>query len=328
MSVTVANNRFITSSLRVGFYQQLLRGVSTFQELGNRLVKRAEAAFYLRQIDSLKEFGSLLSNLPIKEYQLIGQYYLGWCEYYNGANEAHIFENVLENSTAYRPNALMSLAAIEARKGNYASEGYFFMEAMKYTTSITAFIKASKGLAIVKAKEGFHKLAIKDLENLLPIIRHAEPIVYFNFLNSYAVELGEVGRIEEARNVCRIILASPFAFAYPEWHETSDEIERKGYCQSRSVSFIQKKSENVSYLSERERSEGHRRSPFFQPRGVTKIADWKKKMVKEPNGNGEESEDMTPQEMAMKIVEIITQNKGDEENLRKLMEYAKNLFPK
>ena len=134
MSVKVANSRFITSSLQksVGFYQQILRGVSNFQELGSRLVKKAEASFYLRQVDSLKEFGLLLSNLPIKEYQLIGQYHLGWCEYYNGANETRAFENVVENSTAYRPNALMSLAAIEARKGNYTLEGYYFTQAIKY----------------------------------------------------------------------------------------------------------------------------------------------------------------------------------------------------
>ena len=53
------------------------------------------------------------------------------------------------------------------------------------------------------------------------------PAFYYDYLNSLAVELGEVGRIEEARNVCRITLASPLAAAYPNWLETSNEIEAK-----------------------------------------------------------------------------------------------------
>src|ERR1051325_5788049 len=97
MSVKVANSRLIEFSLP-RFYQQILKGVFDFRELGNWLIREAEAAFYLRQTADLKELGSLLSNLPIKEYQLIGQYYIGWCEYYNGANETQTFENVLETS--------------------------------------------------------------------------------------------------------------------------------------------------------------------------------------------------------------------------------------
>ena len=45
MSVKVASNRFITSSLKgyAGFYQQLLCGVSNLQELGNKLVYAIES---------------------------------------------------------------------------------------------------------------------------------------------------------------------------------------------------------------------------------------------------------------------------------------------
>ena len=73
--------------------------------------------------------------------------------------------------------------------------------------------------------EGFRKSALIDLENLVPIIRHVEPRLYYDFLNSYAFELGEDGRKEEARNVSRIVLASPFTFAYPEWQETANELK-------------------------------------------------------------------------------------------------------
>ena len=37
MSIKVPTNRFIVSSLRAGFYQQLFKGISGFHELGHKL---------------------------------------------------------------------------------------------------------------------------------------------------------------------------------------------------------------------------------------------------------------------------------------------------
>jgi hypothetical protein len=51
-------------------------------------------------------------------------------------------------------------------------------------------------------------------------MRSSQPHVYYDYMNSFAVELCEVGRLEEAKNVSLIVLASPFAPAYPEWRET------------------------------------------------------------------------------------------------------------
>ena len=47
----------------------------------------------------------------------------------------------------------------------------------------------------------------------------------FDYLNSLAVELGEVGRKYEARNVIKHVLESPFTIAYPEWLETADDLK-------------------------------------------------------------------------------------------------------
>jgi hypothetical protein len=286
MSVKVANNRFMVFSL-AGFYQQILNGALSLQELGNRVVKQAEAAFYLRQIDILKELGSLLSNLPIKEYQLIGQYYLGWCEYYEGSSEPKIFENVLENSAIYRPKALMSLAAIEARKGDYASEAYYFTEAKKHADSITTLIKASKGLAVAKAKEGFPASALIDLESIVPLVRHAEPFVYFDFLNSYAVELGRAGRKSEARNISRMVLASPFAPAYPEWRETAQELKEPSH------SFVAVPSIEPASV-EVETIEAHTASKPEQEQPATVLAFPALKEAPKP----QKPKQLTPQEVA------------------------------
>ena len=323
MSITVANSRFITSSLQksVGFYQQILKGALDFQELGSRLLKEAEASFYLRQVESLKEFGLLLSNLPINEYQLIGQYYLGWCEYYKGSNGTRIFEDILESSTAYRPKALMSLAAIEARKGDPALEVYYFTEAIKYATSITTVLKATKGIAVVKAREGFHPSALKDLESVLPLIKYAEPVPCFDLLNSYSVELGEAGRTFEAQNVSNIVLASPCIFAYPEWRETGQDLALRGY-KSRSVVSVPKlpvDSKNVVPLPVVERSPG---TPQKGRARIFDLQKWKDKMVKEPNGEDENLDEMDFNELIVKLLQLTTDEEVSEKKLRKVVKSA------
>jgi hypothetical protein len=77
---------------------------------------------------------------------------------------------------------------------------------------------------VLKSAEGFHNSALRDLENLEPLIGHVEPRLYFDYLNSYAIELGESGRKDEARSISRIVLLSPFIHAYPEWQETARDL--------------------------------------------------------------------------------------------------------
>lgn len=69
--------------------------------------------------------------------------------------------------------------------------------------------------------------ALIDIENILPIAKYAPSRVYFNCLNSYAVELCETGRLAEAKGVSSLVISSPLARAYPEWQETYSEVNQK-----------------------------------------------------------------------------------------------------
>ncbi|HYV03566.1 MAG TPA: hypothetical protein VFB82_03210, partial [Blastocatellia bacterium] len=84
--------------------------------------------------------------------------------------------------------------------------------------------------AIVRGIQGDHGQALAHLEELFPLVRTIGkhyPVLYYDFLNSLAVELGEVGRITEAEQACAVALASPFAGVHPNWAETRDEIAAK-----------------------------------------------------------------------------------------------------
>jgi hypothetical protein len=224
MSKHTDNSFFIVSS-GLGSYQQLLSGIRTFRDLANRLLSEIRAAHSFRQTDRVRELSTMLLRLPIKEYQSIAKYYLVWCDCRELKLHTDVLEAVIEQSQAYKAKGLVARAAHEALRGNIEPMMYFYAEALKASPNVSEYVDTVKAISAVKSVEGFHELALKDLESLIPITKHAEPFVYFDFLNSYAVELGEAGRKYEARNISRIVLASPFIHAYPEWQETAQYLK-------------------------------------------------------------------------------------------------------
>jgi hypothetical protein len=83
-------------------------------------------------------------------------------------------------------------------------------------------------LAVLRSRKGDHNGALTDLQRLWPAIHYlsrAYPVLYYDYLNSLAVELAEVGSIAEARAAISIPLSSSLASAYPNWTETQREIE-------------------------------------------------------------------------------------------------------
>jgi hypothetical protein len=76
-------------------------------------------------------------------------------------------------------------------------------------------------------------------------------------------------------------------------------------------------------MSEHERSEGHRPSPFDFPRDISAIADWKKKkMVKEPNGEDENVDQMDFNELIVKLLQLTAVEGISERKIRKIVKLA------
>jgi tetratricopeptide (TPR) repeat protein len=231
MSKETDKSLFILPSIP-RLYQQLLRGVSSYQQLGNRLIQLAEQAHAFRQFDKVKETGQLLSNIPIKSYQAIGHYFLAVAANSKGNGDQdeskRLFELAINKAPdEYKVKAILSLGALSFHKRDFDSALYFYQEPLRAGKLSIASIHAIRAMSHLKSIEGSHHHAVKDLESVLPLIRHARPHAYFDFLNSYAVELGEVGRMDEAENVSRVTIASPFAPYYPEWQSTFSEIRSK-----------------------------------------------------------------------------------------------------
>ena len=213
-----------------GFYQELLKGIGSYKELGNRLIRQAEQAHALRQFHKVKEIALILSNIPIKLYQEIAHYFLAVAANSRGngdQNEARrLFELTIKTAPdAYKIKAILSLGALSFHKRDFDAALYFYQETVRAGKLSAASLHAIKAISVLRAMQGNHKQAVNLLENFLPVIRYAPAHIHFDFLNSYAVELAEVGRKDEARNISRIVVLSPFIHAYPEWQETARDLK-------------------------------------------------------------------------------------------------------
>jgi tetratricopeptide (TPR) repeat protein len=336
------------ASRQAEFYQQITRSLikgaykkQSFIELGNRLVAVADRAYALRQMDVVEQASLILLNLPLpRDYRSIAQYYQAYCIKRSGQFEKArpLFERVAEEvPSAYKARAIVALGSIAFDSGDYKSAFPLYLEAGRAATQhrrfdpLAAFFTGHM-LAVLRSMDGDHRGALADLERMFPLIRSigsSYSPMYHNYLNSLAVEMIEVGRLEEAQNLSKIVLATPYANAYSEWRETGADLAVRGYRTPRSVvSFAQRtRPQNLIHLPEREYPERFRRSPFHQPRGVTKLADWKKKMVKEPNGDQDENitskdlDEMSEQDMIVKIFRLSSHEDLTREQLRDILDH-------
>ena len=288
--------------------------MSSFQELRSRVVKLAEQSQAFRQYGKVKEAAQILANIPIKQYQTIGHYYMGLCEYRKGESPKDIFERVAEYAPArFRASAMHSLAALAAREQDHEAELYWFAESLKVHPSIEAFI----GIAVLKAREGDHRHALKDLERSYTLARYAPPHICFAYLNSLAVELGEAGRKYEARNIIRHVIASPLAFAYPEWLETAEDL-REANRSFVAINTSPLKPHNVLSMPAVEREQGELPAWAGRPAPVVNYQEWKRRMAKKKENGNKPIEEMDVRDMLMEIMDVYTSEDTTDANRRKM----------
>ena len=92
---------------------------------------------------------------------------------------------------------------------------------------LTIFFTAMMSIA-VKSREGDHHNALDALNSIKTLAdyigRFYHPY-WFHYLNGVAVELNNLNRHDEAKQVLAPVLKSPYADAYGEWEETDREID-------------------------------------------------------------------------------------------------------
>ncbi|HKP88035.1 MAG TPA: hypothetical protein VJZ26_18165 [Blastocatellia bacterium] len=223
--------RVIRSLLPCGIYT-----TEGFQIIGRQLANIAHQAYSLRQIDRMEQASQIMLALPISsEIKGIAHYYQAICTKRKGDLDSArgLLERVVKEAPQqYRARALLTIGATYFDSGKVEAALPFFLTAGQASRECDPFtqVESQRNIALIRSIHGDHKRALEDLEHLFPIVQVISkryPQLYYSFLNSLAVELGEVGHITEAEAVCSIVLTSPFAAVYPEISQTRDELEAK-----------------------------------------------------------------------------------------------------
>lgn len=133
----------------------------------------------------------------------------------------------------YIGRSLVSMAIAVRNKGELDYAFRLCLEAIELAqrwNDPIAMYQAQQQIAIIQSEKGNHPEALQCLENAFPLVRFiakTRPAWYYDYLNSRAFELTELGRLVEARYNIEIALASPFCSAYHGWLETSRGIAEK-----------------------------------------------------------------------------------------------------
>ncbi|MGA9768517.1 MAG: hypothetical protein WBV94_05720 [Blastocatellia bacterium] len=236
-----------------GSYSQVLsefiKGLKTKQEiieLATRLVTLVEHNYLHRRAAVVESISQALINLPLPaSYRQVGQYHLTMCIKNQGRpDEAKKQLEALASDIPhrYKSRAIISLAGMASEKGDFQSGLPLYVEASRVAgtqrfSDPVVKIVAQRMIAVIKSIDGDHKGALADLDRLFPFVRAVsrwEPYLFYEHLNSLAVEFAEAGRLEEAIRASETTIRSPYAHAYPQWRETRDEIAMKSQRASRS----------------------------------------------------------------------------------------------
>ncbi|MEK6406180.1 MAG: hypothetical protein AABN34_04375 [Acidobacteriota bacterium] len=233
---------------------QTVHSHELFVKLANELIEFAEQAYVMRDLNALDEISHVLMNLPVDAARQIGSYYYALAINRKGQrDEAEaLLEKIADDGPiTYRARAIQTLGTNHGSKGQLREALRFQLEALRMASDRNAHglqttLLARWEIAVVRSLAGDHNGALASLEKLWPLVYNVakqHPFYFYVFHNGLAVELGEVGRIEEAEAACKIALASPFAPAYPEWSETRDEIAAKRASASPSIVAINRAPE-------------------------------------------------------------------------------------
>lgn len=239
----------VTSHLAETIHSQEL-----FVKLANELIRFAEQAYMVRNVEVLDEVSQVLMNLPVNFARQIGLYYHALAINRKGQiDEAEgLLETVADNAPiTYRARAIQTLGTNNHAKFHLDEALRLQLEALRVAADNNArglqtTLMAHLEISHIASDSGDHKGALAILENASPLL-HAvarqSPLYFYLYHNELAIELGELGRIAEARAASKVALASTYAPAYPNWAETRHELEAKRTSATPSVIAIHRAPE-------------------------------------------------------------------------------------
>ncbi|HLF83154.1 MAG TPA: tetratricopeptide repeat protein [Blastocatellia bacterium] len=344
---------------------QLISGVNAkrlYIDLGDKLVALAEQAYGVRQLDKLEDLSQALLALPLPgQYASAARYFRALELIRRGELDAakSVLEGVAsEPQHKYTARAIHSLGVTFHSRGDFESALKLYVEAgcragQKGSFDSLTALFTQRNIAVLKSGNGDHGGALSDLERMVPLTKAVgsiHPPVYYDYLNSLAVELGEMGRLEEAAYASRIVVSSPFAIAYPEWRQTFDEIASKQEQRAtRPAVAVRQNVGSTPTVEEYVREPGNLlRLPTIQRPTIAARVDqpWQgsqarvlnfqhwKTMVNRSSRplpqevTAEQRSWMTTGEKLIRLMDLISQDETDDEMIDRILAAVEQIVPK
>jgi tetratricopeptide (TPR) repeat protein len=318
----------------------------------------AEHAYGFRQGKALVELSQVLLALPLPaEYKSAARFFRGLGLRRLGEVEAgnKVLERVAtEPAHRYSARAIQSVGAVIQDFGDYELAIKLYSDAARYASERGRLDPATvlftqKNIAMIHGLKGDHRRAVADFERLAPFVRaigHIHPHVYYDYLNSLAVELSNVGRLEEAAHASRIAVSSPFSTMYPEWRQTFDEIALKRRRASHSaVAVRQPITETTGIETPANRvhnlvrlpqtppvtPQAPDRNPYGVRARVLNFHKWKIKASSRAGYEGVASDQrhpMTTGQKLIRLMDLISKDETDDETIDRILEAVEQIVVK
>lgn len=224
--------------LIAGALRRELNSQRDWEILGRTLVTICHYAKASRHIDVLREVSGFLVSLPVREHmRAIGLYHQAEVLLRTGETDAArvAFEKLATHPQfPWKSRAVASAGTCYFYQGNFETAIGLYIEAQraaeKTDGDLLTLMESQRMIGAIWNIQGDHDIALKSLESLDPLVDHVakiHPAIRYDYLNSRAVRLMGLNRLDEAEQLNRITLASPLPKEFFPFHETRDEIREK-----------------------------------------------------------------------------------------------------
>lgn len=240
MNAKTRISRFIVPSIE--FYDKLN---------SERLFALCEHFSLTRRYGELNRLTEQLKNGRIQNPEALAFYSLCDPATNNSEHAIRLLFELADNARSeIRARALNILACKAIQKGDTNQALTLNESGLRHTPPndpLRYYLLNNQAVALSVA--GRHQESLTALTRLIDPVTHLAgrlPDIFFTTMNSLAVELGEVGKLDEAASVIPHLLHSPIAGRYPEWDETRQSITEKLSAQRSSITVSQPNPNTIS----------------------------------------------------------------------------------
>ena len=224
-----------------------MTALNLLKTLGQQVAEAARHAYWMRRMEAVEAAAEVLSALaPFGHNAVLGEYFRALCLKRRGAADVsgRTFESLVDAApSGWKNQVLLSAAAVQYDLGDYDSALRYYVETARAAAGRdwAAALWSHRMIAQIKVINGDVRRGLDDFDRLLKFampLRWVNPCLLYDFLNAHAYVLTLAGRAGEARDMCKLILSTPCASAYPEWRETALDAGLYPAEESRPIIFL------------------------------------------------------------------------------------------